>query len=131
LQNTSVCRTAPYLHNSPVSFLYFFVAFSDIFQSHPILPRGRGKIGQSDFSSKKVKCENTFAISHFDKLSNIKFPFLPRFPLCHHQTIGNVHSRKEKVSALDIQIARQAVHSSSEFYDFCSFISFISAFSQI
>jgi hypothetical protein len=39
---------------------------------------------------------------------------------------------EEKIRALYIQIARQAVQSSSEFYDFfCSFIAFISAFSQI
>jgi hypothetical protein len=30
----------------------------------------------------------------------------------------NVHSRKQKLAALYIQIARQAVQSSSEFYDF-------------
>jgi hypothetical protein len=41
-----------------------------------------------------------------------------------------VHSRKQKLAVLYIQIARQAVQS-SEFYDFYSFISFISAFSQI
>jgi hypothetical protein len=29
-----------------------------------------------------------------------------------------VHSRKQKLAALNIQIARQAVQSSSEFYDF-------------
>jgi hypothetical protein len=56
----------------------------------------------------------------------------PTFYVNFFFALCNVHSRKQKLTAVYIQIACQAVQSSSELYDFfCSFISFISAFSQI
>jgi hypothetical protein len=48
----------------------------------------------------------------------IIIPVQPENMFRERSCITYVHSRKQKLTALYIQIARQAVQSSSEFYDF-------------